>query len=66
MEAVDYRKEWHNHVKNTRYGKRKQPQMPHKDAMKKASLTWSKHKAKLERAAKRHKKGTSAEEKTTG
>ena len=48
-EKLDYRKEWHKHVKSTRYGKKKEPQMLHKEAMKKAmkeamgllcALTW--------------------------
>lgn len=54
-EKLDYRKEWHKHVKTTRYGRKKKPQMLHKDAMKKASTTWSAHKLKLEKAAKRRK-----------
>ena len=55
-EKLDYRKEWHKHVRATRYGKKKEPQMLHKDAMKKASGTWAKYKAKLERAEKKRKK----------
>ena len=55
-DKVDYRKEWHKHVRATRFGRKKEPQMLHKDAMKKASTTWSKHKEKLARADKKRKK----------
>ena len=53
----NYRKEWFNWVAKTRkkLSTKKKP-CSHKEAMAKASITWPKEKAKLERKAKREAK----------
>ena len=50
----NYRKEWFNWVAKTRkkLSTKKKP-CSHKEAMAKASITWPKEKAKLERKARR-------------
>jgi len=52
--TTNYRKEWFNWVAKTRkkLSTKKKP-CSHKEAMAKASITWPKEKAKLERRAKR-------------
>ena len=54
---MNYRKEWFNYVAKTRkkLSTKKKP-CSHKEAMAKASITWPKEKAKLERKAKREAK----------
>lgn len=58
----NYRKEWFNWVAKTRkkLGTKKKP-CSHKEAMAKASITWPKEKAKLERKAKREAKKVTKE-----
>ena len=53
LNMPNYRKEWFNWVAKTRkkLGTKKKP-CSHKEAMAKASITWPKEKAKLERRAK--------------
>ena len=52
--TTNYRKEWFNWVAKTRkkLSTKKKP-CSHKEAMAKASITWPKEKAKLERKARR-------------
>ena len=52
--TTNYRKEWFNWVAKTRkrLSTKKKP-CSHKEAMAKASITWPKEKAKLERRARR-------------
>ena len=50
--TTNYRKEWFNWVAKTRKRLSTKP-CSHKEAMAKASITWPKEKAKLERRAKR-------------
>ena len=61
----NYRKEWFNWVAKTRkkLSTKKKP-CSHKEAMAKASITWPKEKAKLERRAKREAKKVAKQEKT--
>ena len=61
----NYRKEWFNWVAKTRkkLSTKKKP-CSHKEAMAKASITWPKEKAKLERKAKREAKKVAKQEKT--
>lgn len=66
-EPKSMRQHWFEHVRKTRVrmSKKKKEPVSHRDAMKAASVSWAKEKAKIERAQKRAAKKNAKESKTT-
>ena len=66
-EPKSMRQHWFEHVRKTRVrmSKKKKEPVSHRDAMKEASVSWPKEKAKIERAQKRAAKKKAKESKTT-
>ena len=66
-EPKSMRQHWFEHVRKTRVrmSKKKKEPVSHRDAMKAASVSWAKEKAKIERAQKRAAKKSAKEAKAT-